>query len=195
MHHFPTLFRILSTLHPLIAIKKSSAASLWRHKLSKALPFLYRASSSLLISSIRISANSSRESSFSRIAKILLVFIFFATKLDVYSETTKSFCIFQDNPGIDNSWCISRNQLKEMASEKVLLVVPEDHIQTFPKEYQGSLSTLSGFINLVRQKQERMPKHFIVNMKNEFNFNAPVGQFIEHADKVGSNNKEEKNKK
>lgn len=90
---------------------------------------------------------------------------------------------------------ISRNQLKEMASEKVLLVVPEDHIQTFPKEYQGSLNTLSGFINLVRQKQERMPKHFIVNMKNEFNFNAPVGQFIEHADKVDSNNKEEKNKK
>ncbi|MBQ8456229.1 MAG: restriction endonuclease [Prevotella sp.] len=90
---------------------------------------------------------------------------------------------------------ISRNQLKEMASEKVLLVVPEDHIQTFPKEYQGSLNTLSGFINLVRQKQERMPKHFIVNMKNEFNFNAPVGQFIEHADKVGSNNKEEKNNK
>ena len=90
---------------------------------------------------------------------------------------------------------ISRNQLKEMASEKVLLVVPEDHIQTFPKEYQGSLNTLSGFINLVRKKQERMPKHFIVNMKNEFNFNAPVGQFIEHADKVGSNNKEEKNKK
>lgn len=90
---------------------------------------------------------------------------------------------------------ISRNQLKEMASEKVLLVVPEDHIQTFPKEYQGCLNTLSGFINLVRQKQERMPKHFIVNMKNEFNFNAPVGQFIEHADNVGSNNKEEKNKK
>ena len=90
---------------------------------------------------------------------------------------------------------ISRNQLKEMASEKVLLVVPEDHIQTFPKEYQKSLSTLSGFINLVKQKQERMPKHFILNMKNEFNFNAPVGQFIEHADNVGPINKEEKNKK
>lgn len=82
-----------------------------------------------------------------------------------------------------------------MASEKVMLVVPEDHIQTFPKEYQGSLSTLSGFINMVRQKQERMPKHFILNMKNEFNFNAPVGQFIEHADNVGSVKKEEKNKK
>ena len=105
MHHFPTLFRILSTLHPLIAIKKSSALSLLRHKLSKALPFLYKASSSLLISSIYISVNSSRSVSFSRIAKILSVFIFFATKLDVYSETTKSFSIFQDNPGIDNSWC------------------------------------------------------------------------------------------
>jgi len=90
---------------------------------------------------------------------------------------------------------ISRNQLKEMASEKVLLVVPEDHIQTFPKEYQGSLSTLSGFINLVRQKQERMPRHFILNVKNEFNFNAPVGQFIEHADNVGPINKEAKDKK
>ena len=90
---------------------------------------------------------------------------------------------------------ISRNQLKEMASEKVLLVVPEDHIQTFPKEYQGSLSTLSGFINLVRQKQERMPRHFILNVKNEFNFNAPVGQFIEHADNIGPINKEAKDKK
>ncbi len=191
MHHFPTLFRILSTLHPLIAIKKSSAASLLRHKLSKALPFLYRVSSSLLISSIRISANSSRHSSFSRIAKILLVFIFFATKLDVYSETTKYFSIFQDNPGIDNSWSISRNQLKEMADEKVLLVVPESHKEFFPKEYRDSLGTLSSFINMVRQKQERLPKHFVLNVKNEFNFNAPVGQFIEHADNIGGT-KEEK---
>jgi hypothetical protein len=54
-----------------------------------------------------------------------------------------------------------------MASEKVLLVVPEGHIQTFPKEYQGSLSTLSGFINLVRQKQERMPKHFLMHRGNK----------------------------
>lgn len=85
---------------------------------------------------------------------------------------------------------ISRNQLKEMAAEKVLLVVPEDHISTFPSEYQGSLSTLRSFINLVKEKQERMPKHFILNMKNEFNFHGAVGQFIEHADNVAPAKKE-----
>ena len=62
---------------------------------------------------------------------------------------------------------ISRNQLKEMAAEKVLLVVPEDHIGTFPKEYQSSLSTLSSFINLVRERQERMPKHFLMHRGNK----------------------------
>lgn len=89
---------------------------------------------------------------------------------------------------------ISRNQLKEMAAEKVLLVVPENHIGTFPEEYQSSLSTLSSFINLVKERQDRMPKHFILNMKNEFNFHAPVGQFIEHAGNVGNpiKDKEEK---
>lgn len=90
----------------------------------------------------------------------------------------------QDLPGLYNNCDISRNQLKEMADEKVLLVVPESHVKTFPKEYQSSLSTLSGFINLVKAKQERMPKHFILNMKNEVHFHAPVGQVIEHADKV-----------
>lgn len=77
-----------------------------------------------------------------------------------------------------------------MAAEKVLLVVPEDHISTFPSEYQGSLSTLRSFINLVKEKQERMPKHFILNMKNEFNFHGAVGQFIEHADNVAPAKKE-----
>ena len=86
--------------------------------------------------------------------------------------------LFRLQPGI------SRNQLKEMADEKVFLVVPEDHIQTFPKEYQDSLSTLRDFISLVKEKQERMPKHYILNLKNEFNFYGSVGQFIEHADHV-----------
>jgi len=90
---------------------------------------------------------------------------------------------------------ISRNQLKEMADEKVLLVVPESHVETFPKEYQSSLSTLSGFINLVKEKQERMPKHFILNMKNEVHFHAPVGQVIEHADKVEAQQTGRKKKK
>ena len=85
----------------------------------------------------------------------------------------------QDLPGFYNNYGISRNQLKEMAAEKVLLVVPEDHIGTFPKEYQSSLSTLGSFINLVRERQERMPKHFIMNMKNEFIFQGPVGAVIQ----------------
>ena len=101
----------------------------------------------------------------------------------------------QEFPGIYNSCSISRNQLKEMAAEKVLLVVPEDHISTFPSEYQGSLSTLRSFINLVKEKQERMPKHFILNMKNEFNFHGAVGQFIEHADNVAPAKKKKNNKK
>lgn len=84
---------------------------------------------------------------------------------------------------------ISRNQLKEMANEHVLLVVPEDHVQTFPKEYQSTLNTLGSFINIVKQKQERMPKHFILNLKTEYIFKGNVGQFIEHADKVEAPNK------
>ena len=79
---------------------------------------------------------------------------------------------------------ISRNQLKEMADEHVRLVVPAEHINTFPKEYQNTLDTLSSFIRTVKEKQERMPKHFIINLKNEINFNGDVGQFIEHADNV-----------
>ena len=62
---------------------------------------------------------------------------------------------------------ISRNQLKEMAAEKVLLVVPESHIKTFPEEYQGSIGTLSTFINMVKEKQSRMPKHFLVRRGNK----------------------------
>lgn len=85
---------------------------------------------------------------------------------------------------------ISRNQLKEMADERVLLVVPEEHISTFPKEYQESLSTLSSFIKLVKEKQERMPKHFILNLNNEFHFHGNVGQFIEHADQIAPPTKE-----
>jgi len=57
---------------------------------------------------------------------------------------------------------ISKNQLKEMADENVKLVVPESHIGSYPEEYQDSLNTLNGFIEIVKEKQERMPKHFLV---------------------------------
>ena len=99
---------------------------------------------------------------------------------------------------------ISRNQLKEMADEKVLLVVPESHKEFFPKEYRGSLSNLSSFIAMVRNKQEHLPKHYImgklertvdtmeqieimkedfhnqpvINVKINNNFNGPVDNVI-----------------
>ncbi len=174
-----TLLRRLSTLHPQMAIKKSSAWSLLKQKLRISLPFLYKASSSLLISSISTSTNLSNRSSLSKTVWILLVFIFFATKLDTSANTTKYFMEIQDIPGFYNICGISRNQLKEMAAEKVLLVVPESHIKTFPEEYQSSLSTLSSFINLVKKRQERMPKHFILNINNEFNFQGPVGAVVQ----------------
>ena len=57
---------------------------------------------------------------------------------------------------------ISRNQLKEMADEKVNIVVPEKYVSAFPKEYQSSIRNLQEFVQIVQEKQERMPKHFIV---------------------------------
>ena len=79
--------------------------------------------------------------------------------------------------------------------QKVVLVDPEEHIATFPKEYQESLHTLGGFINIVKEKQDRMPKHFILNMKKEYHFHGNVGQFIEHADNVGTKNKDKEDNK
>ncbi len=57
---------------------------------------------------------------------------------------------------------ISKNQLKEMHDSHLTLVVPKDYINSFPKEYQGEISDLSGFIRMVRKKQESLPKYFIV---------------------------------
>ena len=59
---------------------------------------------------------------------------------------------------------ISKNQLKEMEEYGVKLVVPQKNISTFPKDYQSSISNLSGFIAMVRAKQERMPKHFLMSI-------------------------------
>lgn len=58
---------------------------------------------------------------------------------------------------------ISKNQLKEMADEKVKLVVPQSHIDSYPEEYRESLNTLGGFIEIVKEKQDHMPKHFIIS--------------------------------
>ena len=58
---------------------------------------------------------------------------------------------------------ISKNQLKEMADENVKLVVPQSHIDSYPEEYRDSLNTLSGFIEIVKEKQDRIPRYFIMS--------------------------------
>ena len=55
---------------------------------------------------------------------------------------------------------ISKNQLKEMADERVRLVVPRSNIDSYPQEYRSSLRTLSSFIGMVKEKQNRSSKYF-----------------------------------
>ena len=57
---------------------------------------------------------------------------------------------------------ISKNQLREMHDSRLTLVVPHKYINSFPKGYQSEISDLSGFINMVRRKQEHLPKHYFL---------------------------------
>lgn len=57
---------------------------------------------------------------------------------------TKYLCTLQQG--------ISPQQLHEMKSENVVLVVPQPYIKTYPKEYQGDIFTLAKFIHLVQEK-------------------------------------------
>ncbi len=59
---------------------------------------------------------------------------------------------------------ISKNQLQEMADERVQLVVPEKYIDHYPAEYQKSIWNLQTFINFVRKKQDETPKHFFLQV-------------------------------
>lgn len=56
---------------------------------------------------------------------------------------------------------ISRNQLQEMKDSKLTLVVPHKYISSFPKEFQSEIKDLAGFIQLVKEKQETTPKHYL----------------------------------
>lgn len=62
---------------------------------------------------------------------------------------------------------ISRAQLKEMKDYNVRLVVPHDIISSYPKEYQSDISDIKKFISLVREKQERIPKHYLTKRASE----------------------------
>lgn len=57
---------------------------------------------------------------------------------------------------------ISTNQLKEMSDYKLHLVVPKKYLSCFPQEYRSAILDLSGFIDMVKERQERMPRHFFM---------------------------------
>ena len=57
---------------------------------------------------------------------------------------TKYLCTLQQG--------ISPQQLHEMESENVVLVVPKDYKKTYPMEYRKGILTLADFIKLVREK-------------------------------------------
>lgn len=57
---------------------------------------------------------------------------------------------------------ISSNQLKEMQDYNLHLVVPHKYLTSFPKEYRDGISDLSTFIGMVKERQDRMPKHYLI---------------------------------
>ena len=48
---------------------------------------------------------------------------------------------------------ISTPQLKEMAAERVILVVPKPYISSYPREFQGSIMTIKNFIAYVKETE------------------------------------------
>lgn len=56
---------------------------------------------------------------------------------------------------------ISKNQLHEMRDSHLSLVVPHKYISFFPQEYQSDLMDLHGFITMVHDKQNSIPKHYL----------------------------------
>lgn len=48
---------------------------------------------------------------------------------------------------------VSSNQLDEMASKQLTLVVPKPNLTSFPDDWRGKIMTLSSFIDAVRAKQ------------------------------------------
>lgn len=57
---------------------------------------------------------------------------------------TKFLCTLQQG--------ISSNQMEEMKAANIILVVPQEYIKTYPKEYRDDIFTLSKFIGYVHEK-------------------------------------------
>lgn len=51
---------------------------------------------------------------------------------------------------------ISKNQLDEMYSSNVCLVVPQSYLNNFPEEYRSKIFTLQSFVQFVSGKQEKL---------------------------------------
>lgn len=49
---------------------------------------------------------------------------------------------------------ISKNQLREMESENVQLVVPKEYIASYPPEYKSKIMRVSDFVKLVHERQD-----------------------------------------
>ena len=49
---------------------------------------------------------------------------------------------------------ISSAQLEEMKSEKVVLVVPERYIKTYPEKYQNEIWTVKKFIDYIKEMEK-----------------------------------------
>lgn len=56
---------------------------------------------------------------------------------------------------------ISRAQLQEMEDYHVKLVVPDSLINSYPEEYRAKISNIKSFISIVKEKQARIPHHFL----------------------------------
>ena len=48
-----------------------------------------------------------------------------------------------------------------MHDSNLKLVVPRKYIDSFPKEYQPEICDLSGFINMVKAKQQNLKKYYL----------------------------------
>lgn len=57
---------------------------------------------------------------------------------------------------------ISSNQLREMEDYHLHLVVPHKYLRSFPKEHWGEICDLSSFIGIVKERQNRIPRHFFM---------------------------------
>lgn len=57
---------------------------------------------------------------------------------------------------------ISTNQLKEMKSENLLLVVPKENRDAFDPNYRNRILSLKEFVDMVKVKQEHLPQTFLL---------------------------------